>query len=115
MTPTPEMIESACIAYNDCDSMSMTACMSAAIQAALDAMWSDDMDAAPRDGTHILVLAEREGWRGNPRRVCVFWEPSGSGRWAIYGAGPSGRGEQCLDTVIPLKWAHLPQPKGPDT
>jgi hypothetical protein len=128
MTPTPEMIEAAAKAVNfhvpndlqgrDWESLDdytkddYRLEAKAILEAALSAMWSTDMDAAPKDGTCILVEAERHGWEGSPRLVCVAWEPSGTGRWAIYGAGPSKYSEQWLDSVLPSRWAPLPKPGG---
>lgn len=69
------------------------------------------IETAPKDGTYILVWSEREGWRGNPRMVCATWEPSGTGAWAIYGAGPTRHSEQWLDRgIIPTHWMPLPEP-----
>jgi hypothetical protein len=39
MKPTEQMINSACVAYVNCETMGMTARMSDALEAALAAMW----------------------------------------------------------------------------
>lgn len=71
--------------------------------------WNPDMSAAPKDGTPILVRADRTGWTGNPRTVCVQWYKEAD-RWYIYGAGPTRHSEQWLDECSPTAWQHLPTP-----
>lgn len=76
--------------------------------------WSTDMDAAPKDGTPVLVFATRDGWEGNPRIVCAIWGGLGP-RWTIYGSGSTSHSEQWLDTCNPTHWMPLPAPPKGET
>lgn len=73
------------------------------------------IETAPKDGTPIMVLANRLGWPdAKPSRVnAAFY----MGQWRIYGAvsGEPRKGKtaaiqsvQWLDEVIPTQWLPLP-------
>ena len=94
MKPTPEMIEEACIAYNACDSMSMTACMSAALEAALSAMWQP-IETAPKD-EYVLAFEDGEFYKARYDSAEEYWQ-SCCGQPVVYDPQPT-------------HWMPLPQP-----
>lgn len=68
------------------------------------------IETAPRDGTPVLVYAERFGWEGSPRIVCAVYPKEHYNGWIIYGCGPTRHGEQVLDSCLPTHWMPLPEP-----
>ena len=67
------------------------------------------IETAPKDGTPVLVYAEREGWRGTPRIVCAA-RLEHHKDWCVYGCAPTILSEQVLDSCIPTHWMPLPEP-----
>lgn len=75
------------------------------------------METAPKDGTPVLVWANRFGWeRYGYAMVCAVYH---SNQWRIYGCAggvpkPGKQTTQMLDEVDPTHWMHLP-PRPEDT
>lgn len=66
----------------------------------------EPIESAPKNEP-ILAIANREGWSGSPRIVCIKWYDKAN-RWYIYGCGPTSHSEQWLDECSPDFWMRLP-------
>jgi hypothetical protein len=70
------------------------------------------INSAPKDGTPVLLFANREGWEENGySRVTGCFDGR---QWFVYGAGkreptPNQTGRpQDLDSCVPTHWMPLP-------